>query len=166
MARTYRGRRREEWRRDRSRHRDRSDLRLSKMERVPLNNLHAGVIVLADVPFREGNGHRPTDRKLRPALVVRRDGRNVALLPISTKHGPRTLLRMPEGLLPRPSYLQRRVIQLDRIAIREVIADPTADHRATLDPVLRTAAVTLGSRLESSSAQGTGDEPAPTLTAV
>lgn len=155
MARTFRGSRREEWRRDRSLNRDRSDLHMARVERVALRRIRTGVIVLADVPYRESDGRRPGERKLRPALVVRQAGRNVTVLPITTKRGPRCLTRMPDGLLSRPSYLQARIVELDRIAIIEVIAELDDHQLPFFEPVLRTAAVTLGRRLGKEELSGT-----------
>lgn len=148
MARTYRGIQRVEWRAERARRREREDLRLSRVEAVALRRVRPGVILLADIPFQESDGLGPRDRKLRPALVVRQVGRRVTVLPISTKRGRNGHVPLTDGILSRPSFAHRRLVELDRIALRRVLAEPNLADHPRLEALIRTAHIVLGVRYE------------------
>lgn len=95
---------------------------LTKVVPVPMNQLTEGRVVRARVPYSDC-----ADDKPRPVVVVSRRGREVTVLPCTTRPHRRAMQDhvdlddLAEAGLSRPTGVSRRPITLDRIDLIEIL---------------------------------------------
>jgi len=106
--------------------------RMALVEVVAMNRLRPGVVVWAHVPYVDGEGE-----KTRPAIVVSTRGRDVQILPVTTKpsYGPARTEYVAIGDcvaagLDRSSSVRFRPITVDRLEVVMVVGElaPTDRH--------------------------------------
>jgi hypothetical protein len=114
-------------------------------EPLSRRSVHPGVVVWARIGFREIDGF-----KVRPALVVDRAAGNALLLPVSSLRPGRRLVELPEPLtlLPRPSGIAPRLVEVEHGALLTVVGELSEVNTAfacgvaaTLDAVTSSRAV-------------------------
>jgi hypothetical protein len=82
---------------------------------VALNQLRPGVLVMARVPFADGDGD-----KVRPAVVRAATGRSVTVHPCYTRARHLTLRSERRG---RVHHIAVATVEIDRIAVLSVCAE-------------------------------------------
>ena len=104
---------------------------LTRVRPVPMKRLEPGTVVWAHIPFADRNCE-----KTRPALVVRRDGRDVTLRPITSSSGRFGLrdhtevIDLSEAGLTRRSAVVGREVTVDRIEIISICGELSEADRA------------------------------------
>lgn len=74
---------------------------------VPLNRLEPGTVVYAHVAFNDD----PTKSKLRPVVVIEKNGRAITGCPIYSKADPMRIETYRRG---RRGYVDRRAVVIDK----------------------------------------------------
>jgi hypothetical protein len=82
----------------------------SKYGDVPLNRLEPGTVVYAHVAFRDD----PLRSKLRPVVVIEKNGRTITGCPIYSKTDP---LRIETYRRGRRGYVDRRAVVIDKYSL-------------------------------------------------
>jgi hypothetical protein len=115
-----------------------ADLSLTAVTRlciVPRNRLRPGTVVWVRIPFEDVQGD-----KIRPAIVLRCHGRDVALLPCTTSvrrhHRPGyvEIKHWQTAGLPRPTGVRRTSVTVDYLEIVNIAGDLADEDAAALVP--------------------------------
>jgi hypothetical protein len=102
---------------------------------VPRNRLHPGTVVWVHIPFEDAEGY-----KIRPAVVLRRVGRDVVLLPCTTsgrrrqRPGYVEIKHWQAAGLPRPTGVRRASLTVDYLEIVNIAGNLADEDAAALLP--------------------------------